>query len=105
VGGRPSSAAEISLCPATPTPPIGQWVIGLPLSWLLAFPLGWGAPGLWAGLVAGAALQAAVLLVMLSRWDWAREAQRVTRRMAAAAAARGEAEGGGGGGGGLAPAH
>ncbi|HET9152119.1 MAG TPA: MATE family efflux transporter [Gemmatimonadales bacterium] len=32
---------------------IGFWLVGLPVSLLLAFPLGWGPRGLWWGLVAG----------------------------------------------------
>jgi MATE family multidrug resistance protein len=34
---------------------IGYWAIGFPTGWLLAFPLGLGAPGLWWGLAAGLA--------------------------------------------------
>ena len=25
----------------------GYWCVGAPLAWLLAFPLGWGAQGVW----------------------------------------------------------
>ena len=32
---------------------VGQWVIGLPLGYWLAFECGFGGPGLWAGLTAG----------------------------------------------------
>lgn len=28
----------------------GYWAIGLPVAYLLCFPLGWGAPGIWVGL-------------------------------------------------------
>ena len=34
---------------------IGYWGIGFPTGWLLAFPAGLGAPGLWWGLAAGLA--------------------------------------------------
>lgn len=71
-----------------------QWVVGLPLSWLLAFPRGMGEWGLWGGLIIGAGLQAVVLLIMLSRWDWNEQAARVRARLAA-----------GGSGGGFAAAH
>ena len=50
------------------------WVVGMPLAWALAFPLGVGPAGLWLGLVAGLTL-AAVLLSLrfwrgLRRGDW-----------------------------------
>ena len=47
---------------------ISYWVIGLPVSYLLAFPLGFGAAGLWLGLVIGLAIAA----VLLSWRFWGR---------------------------------
>jgi len=47
---------------------ISYWVIGLPVSYLLAFPLGFGAVGLWLGLVIGLAIAA----VLLSWRFWGR---------------------------------
>ncbi len=41
---------------------ISYWLIGLPVSYILAFPLGYGAVGLWLGLVIGLAVAAALLL-------------------------------------------
>ena len=41
---------------------LGYWGLGLPVSWLLGFRLGWGPAGLWWGLVIGLALVATVLL-------------------------------------------
>ncbi|SFS03803.1 MATE family efflux transporter [Yoonia litorea] len=41
---------------------VSYWVIGLPTSYLLAFPMGFGATGLWFGLVIGLGLAAASLL-------------------------------------------
>ncbi|SIT83055.1 multidrug resistance protein, MATE family [Yoonia rosea] len=41
---------------------ISYWVIGLPVSYLLAFTLGFGAVGLWLGLVIGLAIAAVLLL-------------------------------------------
>lgn len=41
---------------------ISYWVIGLPVSYLLAFTFGFGAVGLWLGLVIGLAIAAALLL-------------------------------------------
>lgn len=41
---------------------ISYWVIGLPASYILAFTLGYGAVGLWLGLVIGLAVAAVFLL-------------------------------------------
>lgn len=41
---------------------VSYWVIGLPVSYLLAFTLGFGAIGLWLGLVIGLAVAAVLLL-------------------------------------------
>ena len=43
---------------------VGFWLIGLPVSWVLAFRLGSGAVGLWWGIVVGLA---AVALILLGR--------------------------------------
>ena len=40
---------------------ISYWVIGLPIGYVLAFPLGMGPHGVWVGLITGLAM-AAVLL-------------------------------------------
>jgi MATE family multidrug resistance protein len=41
---------------------IGYWVIGLPLGCVLAFPLGWGALGIWIGLCCGLMIVGSALL-------------------------------------------
>ncbi len=46
---------------------LGYWVIGLPVSLLLGFRMGWGPDGLWWGLVLGLAVTAAVLLARVQR--------------------------------------
>lgn len=50
---------------------VAYWVVGLPFGYLLAFHFGWGAPGIWIGLITGLSL-AAVFLVFrflrMSRW-------------------------------------
>jgi MATE family multidrug resistance protein len=50
---------------------LGFWLIGLPVSLLLCFHLGWGARGLWWGFVAGLGVVAVFLLgrvaILLSR--------------------------------------
>lgn len=43
------------------------WVVGIPASYVLAFPLRLGGPGLWLGLVIGLTLAAAALLVRFWR--------------------------------------
>ncbi len=44
---------------------LGFWFVGLPVSLMLAFPMGLGALGLWWGLVAGLAAVAGILLLRL----------------------------------------
>ncbi len=41
---------------------ISYWVIGMPVGWLLGFPLGLGAVGVWLGLVTGLGLAAVFLM-------------------------------------------
>ncbi|MBO0856766.1 MAG: MATE family efflux transporter, partial [Nocardia sp.] len=41
---------------------VGYWIVGLPVALVLAFPLGWGAAGVWCGLTAGLAATAALML-------------------------------------------
>jgi MATE family multidrug resistance protein len=41
---------------------ISYWVIGMPISYLLAFPLGYGGQGLWLGLVIGLSVAAVLLM-------------------------------------------
>jgi len=45
---------------------ISYWVIGIPCSYVLAFPLGFGGAGLWFGLVIGLAF--AAVSMMLRFW-------------------------------------
>jgi multidrug resistance protein, MATE family len=45
---------------------LSYWVIGIPASYLLAFPLGFGGLGLWLGLSIGLAM--ASVLLMLRFW-------------------------------------
>ncbi len=41
---------------------LAYWAVGIPASYLLGFPLGWGAPGIWAGLVVGLVIASALLM-------------------------------------------
>ena len=45
----------------------GYWIVGLPIGYLLCFPLGWGAAGIWVGLCAALIPIGAVLV-----WVWRR---------------------------------
>ncbi|MEN0107641.1 MAG: NorM family multidrug efflux MATE transporter, partial [Pseudomonas sp.] len=47
------------------------WLVGAPAAWWLAFPMGWGAQGVWWGLAAGL-LCAAVGLTLGFEWKTAR---------------------------------
>jgi MATE family multidrug resistance protein len=49
---------------------VGHWFLGLPVGYVLCFPLGWGVQGLWIGLSIGLILAALVLTVV---W-WKRSA-------------------------------
>ncbi|MBZ5638621.1 MAG: MATE family efflux transporter [Acidobacteriia bacterium] len=45
---------------------VGYWLVGLPVGWALAFRAGWGARGVWAGLVLALAAVAALLVLRLA---------------------------------------
>ena len=53
---------------------VSYWLIGIPVSYLLAFRLGLGGVGLWLGLVVGLAVAAIFLMVRFWRRRWNREA-------------------------------
>ncbi|MGB1840974.1 MAG: MATE family efflux transporter, partial [Longimicrobiales bacterium] len=46
---------------------LGFWCVGLPVSWLLGFPLDAGPQGVWWGLATGIAVVAVLLLFRLRR--------------------------------------
>ncbi len=46
---------------------VAYWLIGLPLGWALAFPLGLGATGLWWGLTTGLTLVGLILAIRFHR--------------------------------------
>ena len=60
------------------------WAVGAPLAWVLAFPLGWGAHGVWWGLAGGLAC-AAIGLTLGFEWKTARLIGRATPLKAAQA--------------------
>lgn len=49
---------------------ISYWVVGVPTSYLLAFRLGFGGPGLWFGLAVGLAAAAGLLMLRFWRGPW-----------------------------------
>ena len=51
---------------------VSYWVIGIPCSYVLGFPLGFGAAGIWFGLVVGLAF--AAVSMMLRFWTLAPKA-------------------------------
>lgn len=51
------------------------WLIGMPVSYVLAFPLGYGGVGIWLGLVVGLAVAAILLMLRFWRGRWAGAAQ------------------------------
>ncbi|MFD1882885.1 MATE family efflux transporter [Paracoccus pacificus] len=53
------------------------WAVGMPIAWVLAFPLGFGPPGLWLGLVAS--LVAASGLLLWRFWYGLRHGKWVAR--------------------------
>lgn len=46
---------------------ISYWGLGLPAAWVIGFPLGFGGPGIWAGLVVGLAFAAGLMMARFWR--------------------------------------
>lgn len=51
---------------------VSYWAVGVPASYVLAFHLGFGGPGLWLGLAIGLAAAAALLMLRFWRGPWFR---------------------------------
>ena len=56
---------------------IFYWMVGLPVAYLLCFPYGWGAAGIWVGLSAALILIGAALVLVWQR----RSAQNAQSRL------------------------
>ena len=59
---------------------VSYWVVGIPASYVLAFPLGMGPSGVWLGLVIGLALASALLMGRF----WSGRARRVQSELSSA---------------------
>ncbi|OQU85978.1 hypothetical protein SORBI_3004G349550 [Sorghum bicolor] len=59
------------------------YALGLPLGFCLGYLLRLGAPGIWAGMLCGTALQTAILLLLIWRTDWEAEAALAKERISA----------------------
>ena len=57
---------------------VGYWVLGVPLSAVLGFKLGWGVFGFWVGVGLTSVLQAVVIYLVVSRFNWEGLARRAT---------------------------
>lgn len=57
------------------------YVFGLPLGYLLGYVAKLGTKGLWLGMIAGAALQTLLLLIILYKTNWNKEVNDTTERM------------------------
>ena len=60
---------------------VSYWLVGIPVAYLLAFPLGMGAVGIWLGLASGLAVAALSLMLRL----WGPMVRRIERGEIAAA--------------------
>ncbi len=65
------------------------WVLRVFLAWALAYPLGFGTTGMWAGMMLSNVLAGTALVLWLGRGTWKRKAIRAPMEGAARAAATG----------------
>ncbi|KAK9094762.1 hypothetical protein Scep_026231 [Stephania cephalantha] len=57
------------------------YAFGLPLGFLLGYKLKWGVEGIWAGMLCGTALQTLILLIVLWKTNWQKEAALAVDRV------------------------
>ncbi|KAJ4701864.1 Protein DETOXIFICATION [Melia azedarach] len=57
------------------------YIVGLPLGILLGFTFGFGAEGIWSGMIGGICLQTSILIVITSITNWRKEAQEAESRV------------------------
>ncbi|EFN53551.1 hypothetical protein CHLNCDRAFT_58521 [Chlorella variabilis] len=59
---------------------ISYWLLAIPLAHYLAFQRGWGVQGLWWGIAAANSVQAAIMGVVVARFDYEGEARKAAAR-------------------------
>lgn len=57
------------------------YVVGLPAGILLGFTFGFGAEGIWSGMIGGIVLQTIILIVVTSITNWRKEAEEADSRV------------------------
>ncbi|XP_015884585.3 protein DETOXIFICATION 33 [Ziziphus jujuba] len=57
------------------------YIVGLPTGILLGFKFGFGAEGIWSGMIGGISLQTLILIVITSITNWNREAEEAESRV------------------------
>jgi MATE family multidrug resistance protein len=57
------------------------YIIGIPVGYLIAFPLRGGVQGMWGGMLAGVGLQTLILVAIMLRTDWGKEASEAKSRI------------------------
>jgi Na+-driven multidrug efflux pump len=58
------------------------WLLAIPLAHYLAFNCGWGVRGLWWGIATANTVQAAVMGIIVARFDYEAEARAAAARFA-----------------------
>jgi hypothetical protein len=58
------------------------WGLGLPTAYVLAVRAGLELRGLWGGLILATSVQGSIMLVVLARFNWGREAERAAQLVA-----------------------
>ena len=61
---------------------ISYYVFSLPISIVLAFPLGYNLEGLWIGMCVGPLLEAIFSIVVLAKTNWDEVSKAVAQRLA-----------------------
>ncbi|XP_077241965.1 protein DETOXIFICATION 35-like isoform X2 [Tasmannia lanceolata] len=57
------------------------YIFGLPFGFLMGYKLNLGVEGIWAGMLCGTALQTLILLVIIWRTNWTKEADQASERV------------------------
>ncbi|XP_077241962.1 protein DETOXIFICATION 35-like isoform X1 [Tasmannia lanceolata] len=57
------------------------YIFGLPFGFLMGYTLNLGVEGIWAGMICGTALQTLILLVIIWRTNWSKEADQASERV------------------------